>query len=112
MVYVSATDATDRSGHIVGGSDAFAQTSFALDKVEASLKALGSTFEDVTRTRLLVRHPRDHDSVLQAHGLRFRSLGLRPACTIQALTVASMENMKEEAVSLVEVEVDAEVNTS
>ncbi len=62
-------------------NDAYAQTVFALDKVEGALYVLGGHLEDVVRTRLIVRNVDvDWRPVAQAHGERFR--GLNPANTL------------------------------
>ena len=70
-VHVSGTTATDRKGFVVGGTDAAAQTSFALDLVETSLAALGASLADVVRTRLYVRRLGDWEAVARVHGSRF-----------------------------------------
>jgi enamine deaminase RidA (YjgF/YER057c/UK114 family) len=48
----------------VGGGDASAQATFALDLVEASVAALGGTLSDVVRTRIYVRHIDDWEVVV------------------------------------------------
>ena len=79
------------------------QATFALDIVEASLRALGATLEDVVRTSLFVRHvERDWEAVARVHGSRFGRSGTRPANTLVGAALAGEEY-------LVEVEVEAEV---
>ena len=102
-VIVSGTGAMRTDGRPAGGADAAAQTTCALDTIEASLKALGASLDDVILTRLHVRHVRrDGDAVLRVHGLRFGALQRRPACTLVGSALAN-------EASLVEIEAEAVV---
>ena len=104
-ISVSGTTATSPvTGGAVGGSDAGAQCSFALDIVEAALKALGAGMHHVTRTRLFLRNvPRDWEAVARAHGLRFARAGVKPANTLVGAPLVGDEY-------LVEVEAEAELD--
>src|SRR6185295_12273649 len=57
-VSVSGTTAT-MGERVIGGSDAAAQTHFAIDKIEGALHSLGATLADVIRTRVYVRNIAD-----------------------------------------------------
>ena len=81
-VCVSGTTATRRDGRAAGGKDAAAQAVFALDIIEASLKALGARLQDVVRTRVFVRHLRDWEAVARVHGRRFADMEHAPANTL------------------------------
>jgi aryl-alcohol dehydrogenase-like predicted oxidoreductase/enamine deaminase RidA (YjgF/YER057c/UK114 family) len=103
-IRVSGTTATSPlDGTCVGGQDAGAQTSFALDIIEAALKALGGGLEHVVRTRLLVRDvDADWEAVARAHGRRFARAGVRPSNTLVGAALVGAEY-------LVEIECDAEL---
>jgi len=83
-------------------NDPYAQTVFALDKIEGALYVLGASLKDVVRTRLIVRQlNRDWHSCALAHGERFR--GLNPANTLIGGALVGDEYS-------VEIEVDAVLN--
>ena len=103
-IRVSGTTATSPlDGACVGGADAGAQTTFALDLIEASLKALGGGLEHVVRTRLLVRNvDEDWEAIARAHGQRFARAGIRPSNTLVGAPLVGEEY-------LVEIEAEAEL---
>ena len=79
-VLVSGTTATNGPDEIVCRGDPAAQTTFILDKIAASLAALGASLEDVVRTRVYLRDAGQWEEVARAHG---RYFGLtRPANTM------------------------------
>ena len=78
-IHVSGTTATHESAQI-GMNDAAAQTHFIIDKIEASLNALGGSLSDVVRTRIFVNELKDWEAVARAHGERF--YGIDPANTL------------------------------
>ena len=45
-----------------------AQAVYILDKIQASIEALGGTLEDVVRTRIYVRDQRNWEAVARVHG--------------------------------------------
>jgi len=59
VVHVSGTTATRRNGRVAGGHDPAAQATFALDIVEASLKALGASMAE-------------RNANIEKHGARWR----------------------------------------
>ncbi|MFI5025018.1 MAG: aldo/keto reductase [Alphaproteobacteria bacterium] len=79
-ILVSGTTATDGGGRVVCPGDPHGQAVYVLDKIQASIEALGGTLEDVVRTRIFVRDQRQWEPIARAHG---RYLGhVRPANTL------------------------------
>jgi enamine deaminase RidA (YjgF/YER057c/UK114 family) len=85
-ILVSGTTATHGSGHVVGKQDAAVQTTYILDKITASIKALGGKLEDVVRTRIYLTNADDWQAVSKVHGSYFGQI--RPANTM--LQVAAL----------------------
>ncbi len=85
-IFVSGTTATHGSGRLVGGADAGAQAVYILDKIAASLTALGGRLEDVVRTRVYLTDAADWRPVSEVHGRYFGAI--RPANTL--LQVAAL----------------------
>ena len=79
-ILVSGTTATHGSGEVVCPGDPQGQTVYVLDKIAASLAALGGSLEDVVRTRIYVRDASQWEPVARAHGRRFSEI--RPANTL------------------------------
>jgi aryl-alcohol dehydrogenase-like predicted oxidoreductase/enamine deaminase RidA (YjgF/YER057c/UK114 family) len=79
-ILVSGTTATHGAGEVVCPGDAHGQAVYILDKVAASLAALGGALEDVVRTRIYVRDASAWEAVARAHGRRFGDI--RPANTL------------------------------
>jgi aryl-alcohol dehydrogenase-like predicted oxidoreductase/enamine deaminase RidA (YjgF/YER057c/UK114 family) len=79
-ILVSGTTATAGSDRAVAPQDAGAQTTFILDKIAASLRALGASMDDVVRTRVYLTDPDDVMAVSEAHGRVFADI--KPANTL------------------------------
>jgi aryl-alcohol dehydrogenase-like predicted oxidoreductase/enamine deaminase RidA (YjgF/YER057c/UK114 family) len=79
-ILVSGTTATHGSGHVVGKDNAAVQAIYILDKITASIKALGGRLEDVVRTRVYLTNTDDWQVVSQVHGRYFGEI--RPANTM------------------------------
>lgn len=82
-ILVSGTTATHGSDRIVAPNDAGAQATYCLDKIAASIRALGGTMEDVVRTRVYLADVDDWEPVSRAHGRFFGEV--RPANTLLAV---------------------------
>jgi len=96
-ILVSGTTATHGASEVVCPGDAAGQTVFILDKIAASLSALGASLEDVVRTRVYLRDADQWEAVSRVHGRTFGAI--RPANTM--LQVARL-------VGDYEVEIEAE----
>ncbi len=81
-VLVSGTTATHGAGVVVGRGDPAAQTTYILDKISASLMALGASRDDVVRTRIYLRDQAMWEPVSRVHGRYFADV--RPANTLIA----------------------------
>jgi aryl-alcohol dehydrogenase-like predicted oxidoreductase/enamine deaminase RidA (YjgF/YER057c/UK114 family) len=79
-ILVSGTTATHGSGEVVCPGDPAGQAVYILDKIAASLTALGAGLDDVVRTRIYLRDAETWEAVSRVHG---RYLGhVRPANTL------------------------------
>jgi enamine deaminase RidA (YjgF/YER057c/UK114 family) len=85
-IAVSGTTATHGSGQVIGKNDAGVQTVYILDKIAASIKALGGALKDVVRTRIYLTNANDWEAVSRVHGRYFGEI--RPANTM--LQVAAL----------------------
>ncbi len=79
-VLVSGTTATNGLGDVVCAGDPAGQTVFILDKIAASLAAVGGRLSDVIRTRIYLQDANDWEAVAQIHGRYFGDI--RPANTL------------------------------
>lgn len=79
-ILVSGTTATHREGKPVCPGDVAGQTTFILDKIGASLRALGGSLEDVVRTRVYLKRAEDWEAASRAHGRVFDAV--RPNNTL------------------------------
>ena len=79
-ILVSGTTATHGAGEVVCPGDPAGQATFILDKIAASIAALGGTLEDVVRTRVYLRDADQWEPVSRIHGRYFGAI--RPANTL------------------------------
>ncbi|MGO1077410.1 aldo/keto reductase [Inquilinus sp. CA228] len=79
-IRVSGTTATHGGDRCVAPGDAGAQTTYILDKIAASITALGGAMEDVVRTRIYLRDESKWEPVSRAHGRVFGAV--KPANTL------------------------------
>jgi aryl-alcohol dehydrogenase-like predicted oxidoreductase/enamine deaminase RidA (YjgF/YER057c/UK114 family) len=79
-IFVSGTTATKGAGEAVCPGDPAGQTVFILDKIAASLSALGGRLEDVVRTRVYLKDAAQWEPVSRIHGRYFGET--RPANTL------------------------------
>lgn len=80
IVEVAGTTAVDEQGMVVGKGDAYAQTRYALGKIERALKQAGVSLRDVIRTRMFVTDISRWEEIGRAHGEFFGDI--RPAATM------------------------------
>ena len=99
-ILVSGTTATAGFDRAVAPQDAGAQTTYILDKILASLTALGASMDDVVRTRIYITDVNDVERVSTAHGRIFGSI--KPANTL--IVVAKLIGNYR-----VEIEAEAEI---
>ena len=99
VITVSGTTATHGGGEAIAPGDAAAQTVYILDKIKASLAALGASLEDVVRTRIYLLDADDWEGVSRAHGRYFGDI--RPANTLLEISRLVGEGYR------VEIEADA-----
>ena len=79
-ILVSGTTATAGAGTMVCPGDVAGQTTFILDKIGASLAALGGSLEDVVRTRIFMADAEQWEPASRVHGRVFH--GIWPANTL------------------------------
>ncbi len=79
-IVVSGTTATDGGGNMVCKGDVAGQTVYVLDKIAASLSALGGSLDDVIRTRIYLRDATQWVAVGRVHGHYFETA--RPVNTL------------------------------
>ena len=86
VVEVAGTTAVDESGAIVGENDPYAQTRYAIQKIQKAIQQVGASLDDVVRTRMFVTDISRWQEIGRAHGEFFGSI--KPAATmveVQAL---------------------------
>lgn len=98
-VWVAGTTALDEMGQVVGEGDAYAQTTYILQKIGGALGRAGASLNDVVRTRVFVTDVSLSEVVGRAHGEVFGDI--RPASTMVAVRALVVPEM------LVEIEADA-----
>lgn len=76
---ITGTVASDENG-VVGKGDMYAQTKFALQKIEKVIKEAGFSLEDVVRTRLFVTDISKWEEVGKAHAEFFKTI--KPCTTM------------------------------
>ena len=79
-ILVSGTTATRGTGEMVCKGDVAGQTVYALDKIAASIAALGGTLADVVRTRMYLSDVDQWEPASRVHGRYFGQI--RPANTL------------------------------
>jgi enamine deaminase RidA (YjgF/YER057c/UK114 family) len=67
FVFVAGTTAVERSGRVHQPGDTAAQSRFTLQRIDAALRAVGSSLRDVVRTRAYLVDVSDASVFAQAH---------------------------------------------
>lgn len=102
-IRVSGTTATHGGDRCVAPGDPAAQTTYILDKIVASISALGGSVEDVVRTRIYLRDAAKWEPASRAHGRVFGEV--MPANTmIEAGDLIGEYEVEIEAEAVVEAE--------
>ena len=78
IIEVTGTVAVDENNLVVGKTDAYLQTKFALEKIGKVLAKAGAAMKDVVRTRIFVTDISRWEDYGRAHGEIFKEI--RP-CT-------------------------------
>jgi aryl-alcohol dehydrogenase-like predicted oxidoreductase/enamine deaminase RidA (YjgF/YER057c/UK114 family) len=79
-ILVCGTTATHGSGEVICKHDPRGQAVYILDKIAASIRALGGSLDDVIRTRIYMRDISKWEPVARVHGRYFGAV--RPANTL------------------------------
>ena len=103
IIAVAGTAPLGPDGRTVAKGDPAAQARRCLEIIRSALEQLGAGLADVTRTRILLMHIEDWESVGQVHGEFFRDI--RPVNTVMQVTRFIDPDW------LVEIEADAVVTT-
>lgn len=103
MVFVTGTVAADTDGEVLAPGDGYAQTVYALKKVESALHQAGAALRHIVRTRMYITSMEHAKDV----GLAHRELlgKIRPASTMVVVAGLWGEG------SVVEIEVDAVIDS-
>jgi len=80
VIEVSGTTAVNEKNEVIGKGDAYAQTRFIIEKAEKALIELGSSLEDVFRTRMYTTNMIHWEEIGRAHGDFFREI--KPVSTL------------------------------
>jgi len=74
VIEVTGTVAVDQGGKPVGGTSAYEQTKFAIQKIEKVLQQAGASLSDVVRTRMFVTDISRWEEYGKAHGEFFSAI--------------------------------------
>jgi len=97
-IEVAGTTAMDGEV-LIGKGDLYAQTVFIIKKIEKALEQLGSSLEDVVRTRMFVTNIAEWELAGRAHGEFFKTI--KPVATMVQVSKLIDEDL------LIEIEVTA-----
>jgi enamine deaminase RidA (YjgF/YER057c/UK114 family) len=74
VIEVTGTVAVDENNNLVGDDNAYEQTKFIIQKIEAVLKRAGASLNDVVRTRMFVTDISRWEEYGKAHGKFFKDI--------------------------------------
>jgi enamine deaminase RidA (YjgF/YER057c/UK114 family) len=101
-IEVAGTTAMD-GDLLIGKDDVYKQTVFIFQKIELALKQLGSSLNDVVRTRMFVTNIETWQLVGEAHGSFFKTI--KPVATMVEVSRLINDDL------LIEIEVTAITST-
>jgi enamine deaminase RidA (YjgF/YER057c/UK114 family) len=101
-VFVAGTTAVEPSGRVHASGDAYAQTKYALGRIEDVLRECGAEMADVVRTVVYLTDMSIAGEFARAHGEVFA--GVEPVCTAVGAQLATPG-------LVVEIEVQAIIQT-
>ena len=102
LIEVAGTTSVD-GNTLVGKDDLYAQTVFIIRKIEKTLVELGSSLNDVIRTRMFVTNIADWEMAGKAHGEFFKDI--RPVTTMVEVSSLISKDL------LIEIEATAIINS-
>jgi len=73
-IEVTGTVAVDANNELAGRNDAYSQTRFIIEKIDAVLKRAGASLSDVVRTRMFVTDISRWEEYGRAHGEFFGTI--------------------------------------
>ena len=79
-IEVTGTVSVDENNNLVGGNDAYEQTKFIIQKIDAVLQKAGASLKDVVRTRMFVTDISRWEEYGKAHGEFFKDI--KPCTTM------------------------------
>ena len=79
-IEVTGTVAVNDNSDLVGGNNAYEQTKFIIQKIEAILQRAGASLKDVVRTRMFVTDINRWEEYGKAHGEFFKDI--KPCTTM------------------------------
>jgi enamine deaminase RidA (YjgF/YER057c/UK114 family) len=74
IIEVTGTVAVDQNGKPVGGTNAYEQTKFIIQKIEKVLQQAGASLKDIVRTRMFVTDISRWEEYGKAHGEFFADI--------------------------------------
>ena len=102
LIEVTGTVAVDDNSNLVGGDNAYEQTKFIIQKIEAILQRAGASLNDVVRTRMFVTDISRWEEYGKAHGEFFKEI--KPCATMVEVSRLIADDL------LVEIEVSAVIS--
>ncbi len=101
FVFVAGTTAVEPSGKLYAPGDAYAQTVYIFQRIEAALAEVGAEMRHVVRTRAFMSDNAAGGGFIKAHGEVFEGIEPVTSGVVAGLTTPGM---------MVEIEVDAVIH--